>query len=125
MTWPGILAVTLALLPGACLSWGNLGHRTVALVAEKHLTPWAKLYARHLLGSTDLSDMSTWADFYKTLPEGRHTASWHFVDAHDSPPDRCNVDVHRLFALKTLYTRRYCQDGMIPLLRPAFHYFGL
>jgi hypothetical protein len=72
-----------------------LGHRTIVLLAERLLNPDSLVYARSLLGPDDLSDTAIWADIYKTTAEGKHTASWHFVDAHDDPPHTCNVSLPR------------------------------
>ncbi|MEI6949889.1 hypothetical protein V9K67_22070 [Paraflavisolibacter sp. H34] len=41
------------------LSWGRLGHRTVGLIAERHLAPKAKASVRALLGASSLADVST------------------------------------------------------------------
>lgn len=49
----------------------------------------------NILGDVDISDASIWADWYKTTPEGRETGSWHFVNAHDSPPKSCDLDFER------------------------------
>lgn len=76
-------------------AWGNLGHRTVALLAEKHFTPVAASYVQHLLGTEPISDAAIWADDYKFLPHGRYTSSWHFVDAHDDPPTACGFSYSR------------------------------
>jgi hypothetical protein len=48
------------------ISWGIIGHRTVAQIAENHLTPQA--------------DVSTWADEVRSDPEYKSTASWHFLN---------------------------------------------
>lgn len=81
----------LCLLPISS-AWGNLAHRTIALVAEKHirLSP-ASQYIHGLLDDTSFSDAAVWADAYKFLPEGRHTGSWHFLNTDDEPPRTCNV----------------------------------
>lgn len=76
-----------------CSGWGNLGHRTIALLAEKNLSPPAKIYLGKLLGNDDLSDASIWADAFKFTPEGAYTSSWHFLDAHDDPPTTCTIDL--------------------------------
>ncbi|OCK95057.1 phospholipase C/P1 nuclease [Cenococcum geophilum 1.58] len=89
-----LLLSLLSLLP-LSLAWGNLAHRTIALLAQKHFTPSASLYIHSLLGSETLSDAAIWADTYKFLPQGRYTSSWHFVDARDEPPHSCSVSYGR------------------------------
>jgi hypothetical protein len=45
------------------LAWGRLGHRVIARLAEKHMTPEAKNGAAALLGSGEsMADASLWAD---------------------------------------------------------------
>jgi S1/P1 Nuclease len=93
-----LLFVSLAVLAlqlhhGSC--WGNLGHRTAAVLAEKYLNVDGMAYVQSLIGLENISDASVWADIYKNTPNGKFTASWHFVDAQDDPPDSCNVCVSR------------------------------
>lgn len=67
------IAVTL-------ISWGVVGHSTVARIAENHLTPQAKAGVLALLGSESLVDVSSWADQVRNDPEYRSTASWHYIN---------------------------------------------
>jgi hypothetical protein len=83
-------------------AWGNLGHRTVGYLAEKYLSNAGRIYIMNILGDVDISDAAIWADWYKNTPEGKDTGSWHFINAHDSPPKSCDLD----FA-------RDCGDGCI------------
>ncbi|KAG8977981.1 hypothetical protein FRB90_008624, partial [Tulasnella sp. 427] len=38
-----------------------------------------------------LVDVASWADDYRYLPEGTFSAGFHYVDAEDTPPTKCNV----------------------------------
>jgi hypothetical protein len=60
-------------------AWGRLGHRVIANLAERHLTPAAKAAIAELLEPGEsLADASTWADEHRReLPR---TAPWHYVD---------------------------------------------
>ena len=51
------------------ISWGFLGHKTVAIVAENHLTPKAKAAVRALLGDTTMADVASWADEIRMKPQ--------------------------------------------------------
>jgi len=79
--------------PSATYAWGCKGHQTVALIAEKHLTPEAKQFVQKLLtenpidpklnrycggSSRDaMTDASTWADDVR----GEHkNGPWHYID---------------------------------------------
>ncbi|KAI9763443.1 MAG: hypothetical protein M1840_000526 [Geoglossum simile] len=75
------------------LCWGTLGHRTVAYVAQKNLSPSAASYVSQLLGDEDISDAALWADQIKhRRPK---TAPWHYIDAMDDPPRECGIDYRR------------------------------
>ena len=74
-------------------AWGCKGHQTVALIAEKHLTPEARQVVLKLLGdnpmdpklrrwcgnaTTDLMvDASTWPD---DVRNERKNGPWHYID---------------------------------------------
>lgn len=92
---PFFLFTLLALFPSPITSWGNLGHRTIAYLAEKYLTPPGHTYIQQLLRDGDISDAAIWADSYKYTPPGRHTSSWHFINAHDDPPNSCGLEIEQ------------------------------
>lgn len=68
------------LLCGPTLGWGDVGHRTVAYLAEEYLTEKGTEFLNKLLPHNkkfDISDAATWADEIKFKhPE---TRPWHFV----------------------------------------------
>ena len=85
--------------PAETAAWWDLGHRTVALVAETRLMPRTRDAVRDLLGGQSLADASVWAD---NIRQYRHDADpLHYVniplaaDGYDSPHDcpngRCIV----------------------------------
>lgn len=59
-------------------AWGPEGHKVIADIALKHLTPPALQRIRELLGNDDLAAISMWADEIKQ--ERPETFAWHFVD---------------------------------------------
>jgi hypothetical protein len=61
-------------------SWGFFGHKTVATIAENHLTPEAKTAIKTFLGNESLVDVASWADEVRNQPEYKNTAGWHFVN---------------------------------------------
>ncbi len=87
-----ILAVLLCSTPSAH-AWGCKGHQTVALIAEKHLTPEARQLVEKLLGENPIDpklkrwcgnatpdlmvDASTWPD---DVRNERHNGPWHYID---------------------------------------------
>lgn len=73
-------SVIAALFALMLVSWGPEGHRAIATIAWKHLTPAAKAGVRNLLGRQWLEDVSTWADEVRSDPEYKSTGSWHYVN---------------------------------------------
>ena len=60
------------------LAWGGLGHRTVAEIAERHLTPKAKANIEKYTGGTPLANYATWMDGLKNQPVFKEaTRGWH------------------------------------------------
>jgi hypothetical protein len=88
----GILALLLMNAPVAS-AWGCKGHQTVALLAEKHLTPEARQMVQKLLGDSPVDpklkrwcgnattslivDASTWPD---DVRNERKNGPWHYID---------------------------------------------
>jgi hypothetical protein len=74
-------ATLLAILGAAtpAWAWGRIGHRVIARLAEKQLTPQAKAAIVKLLAPGEsLADASLWADEHRReLPK---SAPWHYVD---------------------------------------------
>ena len=74
-------------------AWGCKGHQTVALIAEKHLTPEARQLVEKLLSENPadvkvkhycgdsvrgaMASASTWADDVRSE---KHNGPWHYID---------------------------------------------
>jgi len=59
-------------------AWGGEGHKIIAAIADKRLTPGARMQVIALLEGTPLPDVASWADdVRKERPE---TSRWHYVD---------------------------------------------
>lgn len=79
-------------------AWGSLGHTTVAYIAQNLVSQDTKKFAQRILNDTSasyLANVATWADSYRSLPEGRFSSPYHYIDALDSPPTSCNVNYER------------------------------
>jgi len=88
-----LFAQALLLVPTAAQAWGCKGHQTVALIAEKHLTPEAKQFVQKLLSENPIdpklnrycggatrdamADSATWAD---DVRGERKNGPWHYID---------------------------------------------
>src|SRR5690606_29714811 len=83
-----LLGILLPLLPLSGYSWGPTGHRVVAEIASRHLTPKARKAIEALLGRQSLAMVANWPDFIKSDTTHRydHTSRWHYLDfpAHAS-----------------------------------------
>jgi|SRR5271163_2010325 len=78
-----LLFIATSILISPVYTWGTLGHRTVAYVAEKYLTPSAASFTANLLENEDISEAAIWADELKFshCPGWQFTKPWHFIDA--------------------------------------------
>jgi nuclease S1 len=95
LVWLNAAACFLAcfLTTPAAYAWGCKGHQTVALIAEKHLTPEARQLVEKLLGENPIDpklkrwcgnatndlmvDASTWPD---DIRNERRNGPWHYID---------------------------------------------
>ena len=75
-----LLAIIALAIPQLAMGWGKIGHRTIAEIAERNLTPKAKANIERYTGSTSLWEMSLWMDevrSQKVAPYDKMTAHWH------------------------------------------------
>jgi len=72
------ILLVICLLPTGLIGWGREGHSVIAALAERHLTPNAKLGLQTLLGGESLTSIASWADDIR--PQRDETYNWHFVD---------------------------------------------
>ena len=84
--------------PTPIRAWGALGHETIAYIASSYVTDTTRSTLQSILSDTSdsyLANVSTWADSYRYTTAGAWSKPLHFIDAHDSPPDACNVNYGR------------------------------
>ncbi len=77
-------AATILLPANRASAWGPIGHRTIAQVAENHLTPKAKREIAKLLGTATLPEVAYWADEIRYLPEWKVADTWHYISIDDT-----------------------------------------
>ena len=85
------LLLCVFLFPFQALAWSNLGHRLIAEIAQRHLTPAAEAQVALLLqgeAEPSLAGVASWADtLRKSNPENyRRTERWHYINF---PADSC------------------------------------
>ncbi len=75
-----LLTLLLILTAVLNISWGVVGHRTIAKIADNHLSKNAKKEIKLLLGSETLPLVSTYADEIRPYEEFKYTSPWHYVN---------------------------------------------
>jgi len=90
-----LLLTLLVLLPQRTSAWGSLGHRTVAYLASMHFSSGSNTFSNTLLNGQDISEAALFADKVRHMPAFAYSAGWHFIDARDSPPTACGVNMTR------------------------------
>jgi nuclease S1 len=72
------MLLLLSLAPSAH-AWGPTGHRVVAEIAQRHLTPAAHWKVRQLLGDRTLADVANWPDELRSDPRFDKYKLLHFA----------------------------------------------
>jgi hypothetical protein len=76
--------LSLSLYVPAAFSWGNTGHQTIGEIAERFLTPEAKMAITDILGPEKLAIAATWADAVRDDPAFNNFKSYHFIDIEEN-----------------------------------------
>lgn len=110
--------------------WGFQGHKTVALIAEKHTSEDAKKVISSYLGNETMEDVSTWADEHRS-PQ---TAMWHYINL---PLGLSRADFEKtvkssenniyeaiINSEKTLRNDNASQEAKIKALKYLIHFVG-
>ncbi|QSE98844.1 S1/P1 nuclease [Fulvivirga lutea] len=77
------LLVFSTLLSIPSFGWGPIGHRTIGLVAQQHLSKKTKRKLREILKHESLAVVSMWMDEERSNPNYKHMEDWHWVDIPD------------------------------------------
>lgn len=94
----GLGLMLLLCAPSSAWSWGDDGHRAIALIAERCLTADVKNKVAALLAADtdnltkhDIASEATWADKYRDENNRQdhyaETQNWHFTDIEIDHPD--------------------------------------
>jgi hypothetical protein len=75
-----VFPIAAILFAFSLISWGVVGHRTIAKIAENHLTPKAKATVKDLLGTEEMPLTSTFSDEIRYDNAFKHTSSWHYIN---------------------------------------------
>lgn len=81
----GALALLITFTSGV-FAYGPTGHRVVAELAFRHMTPEARAAVEAILGDDFMAEGATWPDEMRSSPDpyfGRTAASYHYVNLPD------------------------------------------
>lgn len=88
------LAVGAALISHSALAWNDLGHKVIAIVADRYLSDAARARVRMMLQTDndsltahDFVSEATWADKYRANDPTHRTEEWHFADIDAARPN--------------------------------------
>ncbi len=76
----------LVLYSAAALSWGAIGHQTVGEIAERFISPEAKIAINDILGPEKLAIAAIWADEVRDDPDFNLFKPYHFISIESSDP---------------------------------------
>lgn len=82
----GMVTAALMLLSGAVNAYGPTGHRTIAELASRHLTPEAAAAVKELLGNEFMAEAATWPDEMRSNPDEywrRTSQPYHYINLPD------------------------------------------
>jgi S1/P1 Nuclease len=89
------LLLLLTTLTTPALSWGSLGHRTVAYLSTLYFSPTSQHFTNTLLHGQDISEAALFPDKVAHIPSFAFSRPWHYIDAKDSPPHECGLNMTR------------------------------
>ncbi|MBP3482048.1 MAG: S1/P1 nuclease [Alistipes sp.] len=81
-----LASALFTLLPQISIAWGGLGHRLIARIAERHITPRTQANLDRYLDHS-IVEYSTWMDEFRTSPGYEMTTWWHMgtIDENGEP----------------------------------------
>ncbi|MAY83459.1 MAG: S1/P1 Nuclease [Flavobacteriales bacterium] len=78
-----LIIITLLAFSTQLLAWGQIGHRTIGLIATNHLSNKTKKALHEIMGHESLMQASTWMDEIRSDSTWDYTHPWHYVTIPD------------------------------------------
>ncbi|MDH3323610.1 MAG: S1/P1 nuclease [Flavobacteriaceae bacterium] len=112
-------------------NWGATGHRTVGLIAEKHLTKKSQKQIEKILQGQSLAFVSTYGDEIKSDPKYKKFYAWHFVnfpfntkyeDSNKSPEGDIITGIN--YCIDILKNKNSSQEDQVFYLKFLVHLMG-
>ncbi len=123
--------VVFACVSSSVSAWGQMGHRVVGLIAEKHLSKKALKNIGLVLGDETLAEASTFMDDIKTDIAYRHMSPWHYATIPDGvsyaevgTPEEGDViqTIERL--ISELKSKQFTDEDEVFALKCLVHLIG-
>jgi len=101
-----IVFLAFALMTGVPVySWGLTGHRTIAEIAQQHLTNKSRKELKKLIGRETLAWWANWPDFIKSDSTWNQASPWHYVDLPGNMEKQKFIEDLKKLPGKNLYTQ--------------------
>ncbi|KAF2864870.1 phospholipase C/P1 nuclease domain-containing protein [Massariosphaeria phaeospora] len=87
-----------SLLFASVAAWNTDVHNQIGFMAETFLHPHTTSILRTILEpqyNGSIGRAAAWADGFAHTDEGRFSYQWHWIDAHDQPPETCSLNYTR------------------------------
>jgi hypothetical protein len=78
-----VATLLLLTLPTSAFAWGPTGHRVVAEIAQRHLTPTTQKKVSQLLDGRTLADVANWPDELRSDPRFDKYRPLHYATVKD------------------------------------------
>jgi len=82
----GVFVAFLCLFSSNSVAYGPTGHRTIAELASRHLTPEAAAAIKELLGNEFMAEAATWPDEMRSNPDKywqQTSQTYHYINLPD------------------------------------------
>ena len=104
------------------MAYGTIGHRVVAEIAERNLTPKARALLKTLIGGEGLAYWANWPDFIKSDTTGfwKPADQWHYINLTGNQAKENFTDSLKAQPVPNLYTQipammQQLGNGKLPL----------
>ena len=129
-----VLILLDILFSTTAFGWGQIGHRVVGEIAQRHLSHSARKKLRKLMGKESLAQSSTWADEIRSHPNQKYYSKfspWHYVEipigvSYEDSEKNKGGDIIRAIQEQTarLKNRKNKPEERIEALRFLSHFVG-
>lgn len=120
------IGLILNLFATPAFAWWDDEHRTIAIIADNHLSTDARKQLEQLVGDNSLAELALWADSIKSDSQWAHTKPWHYIniDSAESIQSLKSADGDDiLWALEHFYAQLANPELSVEVRRQALQFF--